>query len=292
MSNDWSGDIKYINLAGQETTIQSSSSETVENLIKKIEEKEGYDTGLISCLGCNNKMLESQKTLKELNFNPQDPLTVYDAKPEGWWFKDFALGNYLGADLLEKLDVYNPSTAEVNKLIEDVYHLYGVKSKKQNIDLPTQPFSIFQNVMNENERKTLISYIDGKRAGEVDLKFSLTCNQLISIVGQLAFDKMKEVFESEPDEIWVRRAEFNGDAQGIKWHVDRIFRTMQVSLNGDSEYQGGKLVFAADGKIFVPSREPGTATIHDENVIHAVTPLKMDQDMDYSSFIFQINIII
>jgi len=162
-----------------------------------------------------------------------------------------------------------------------VFELHGLRCKEPNIDNPRQPFNIYQNVLNETERKNLINLIDSKLMNEdgsvkkeMDLKFTLTPDQLISLVGQSAFDKLKEVYEFQPDEIWVRRAESDGPGQGINWHVDHSVRTMQVALNGDSEYQGGRLVFANDGKIFMPPRGPGTATIHDENIVHAVTPIK------------------
>ena len=45
---------------------------------------------------------------------------------------------------------------------------------------------------------------------------------------------------------------------------------MQLSLNNDSEYQGGRLVYATkDGIITVP-RPAGTVTIHHNDIVHGV----------------------
>jgi len=86
---------------------------------------------------------------------------------------------------------------------------------------------------------------------------------------------MKEAYGTSVDEIWLRRVQMDGmEHKGINWHVDHSTRTMQVALNGDSEYKGGKLVFAYNGRILEPKREPGTATIHNHRVVHGVTPLK------------------
>lgn len=49
---------------------------------------------------------------------------------------------------------------------------------------------------------------------------------------------------------------------------------MQVALNSDEEYCGGHLVFATAKGFVVPERPVGSATIHDNGVVHGVSPLK------------------
>ena len=39
-------------------------------------------------------------------------------------------------------------------------------------------------------------------------------------------------------------------------------KTLQVSLNDDSEYQGGQLVYATKGGLHTPQRKSGSVTIH------------------------------
>jgi hypothetical protein len=48
---------------------------------------------------------------------------------------------------------------------------------------------------------------------------------------------------------------------------------MQVALNGDDEYEGGRLVFATKDGFVVPSRRAGSVTIHDCRSVHGVTGL-------------------
>lgn len=53
---------------------------------------------------------------------------------------------------------------------------------------------------------------------------------------------------------------------------------MQVPLNDPAEYEGGQLVFATStannvGRLERPSREVGSVTVHDNGVVHGVTPL-------------------
>jgi len=116
--------------------------------------------------------------------------------------------------------------------------------------------------------------LDTRHKGEVDLKFRLTKEECIGLVGIPAYDRLKEIYGKSPDEIWLRRAQYEGPSQGINWHLDHSTRTMQVALNGDKDYKGGKLVFAHNKKIHVPSRDAGTATIHGGDTVHAVTPIK------------------
>ena len=49
---------------------------------------------------------------------------------------------------------------------------------------------------------------------------------------------------------------------------------MQISLNNDSEYKGGKLIYASEGKLHIPKLSFGTITVHDNRIVHAVTSLK------------------
>jgi hypothetical protein len=118
-----------------------------------------------------------------------------------------------------------------------------------------------------------MQYIDAKHKGEMDLKFKLTSQQLISLIGSESFTRLVETSGMDPEEIWLRRAETNGPHQGINWHVDHSVKTMQVALNGDNDYKGGKLVFAANNKIYVPERPAGTASVHNCNIVHGVTPM-------------------
>ena len=49
---------------------------------------------------------------------------------------------------------------------------------------------------------------------------------------------------------------------------------MQVSLNDDQEYVGGRLVYISRGKLTAPPRSPGSVTIHDNTIVHGVTLLE------------------
>jgi hypothetical protein len=61
----------------------------------------------------------------------------------------------------------------------------------------------------------------------------------------------------------------------LKFHIDEFsFKTLQLSLNDDSEYIGGKLMYASKGELHIPKRKSGTVTIHDNKIVHGVSMLE------------------
>ena len=77
-------------------------------------------------------------------------------------------------------------------------------------------------------------------------------------------------FGEEYDAIKIRRTVPSGKC--INFHVDHATRTMQVPLNDEGSFVGGRLAFATrEQGIVWPSRRPGSATIHDDTVAHGVS---------------------
>jgi len=62
------------------------------------------------------------------------------------------------------------------------------------------------------------------------------------------------------DEILIRRCQAHG--KFINFHTDHSFRTMQVSINSDSEYEGGHLMYLSRGSAHFRPRNAGTVSIH------------------------------
>ena len=58
----------------------------------------------------------------------------------------------------------------------------------------------------------------------------------------------------------------------INFHIDVSKKTMQVALNGDDQYTGGKLVYTNhEGQIIAPKRPAGTVTLHEDDIVHGVS---------------------
>jgi hypothetical protein len=104
------------------------------------------------------------------------------------------------------------------------------------------------------------------------LKIYLTKDQLITLIGLAAVNQLEAAFADRYDEIVIRRCKAHG--KFICFHTDVSLKTMQVALNGDDEYTGGRLVFACDGKLHIPRREVGTVSIHGNDIVHGVSILE------------------
>jgi hypothetical protein len=67
-------------------------------------------------------------------------------------------------------------------------------------------------------------------------------------------------------------------------HVGETSRIIQYTLNGDDEYQGGRLCFVnGDGVLHMPKRPAGSMTIHGADIMHGVT--KLQGGSQYSLFV-------
>ena len=60
---------------------------------------------------------------------------------------------------------------------------------------------------------------------------------------------------------------------------------MQVALNDESEYEGGRLVYATDEGLVWPSRKAGSATLQNSSIAHGVS--LHTRGLRYSLFFLQ-----
>ena len=93
---------------------------------------------------------------------------------------------------------------------------------------------------------------------------------LVNLIGEDLCKQLEGMF-GHYNEIILRRCEAHGKL--IDFHLDTSTRTMQLVLNDDSDYVGGKFIFATEGQLHVPKRSRGTVTIHDNTIVHGVTKL-------------------
>ena len=105
-----------------------------------------------------------------------------------------------------------------------------------------------------------------------DLKITMTRNRLCEMVGEAGVAELEKHFGQDYSEILMRRCQAHG--KFINFHTDVSRKTLQLSLNSDSEYEGGRLVFTTDGKLVIPERLAGTVTIHHNDIVHGVSLLK------------------
>jgi hypothetical protein len=63
--------------------------------------------------------------------------------------------------------------------------------------------------------------------------------------------------------------------QFIKFHSDVIKRTIQIAVNGEEDYMGGRLIFATNSALYAPERPEGTVTIYHNDIAHGVSVLEI-----------------
>jgi hypothetical protein len=70
----------------------------------------------------------------------------------------------------------------------------------------------------------------------------------------------------------------------IDFHTDVSESTVQITLNGDDEYVGGRLMYVnAERNLFMPNRPRGTMTKHNKHIYHGVS--KLISGVRYSLFL-------
>jgi len=110
-------------------------------------------------------------------------------------------------------------------------------------------------------------------------KSSETVNNLYSLLYRHKDGEAAKEQNNTAISLVVRRCTQIGHA--IKFHTDVSIRTLQVPLN--DTFVGGDLVFATNGKICVPQRPAGSATVHGNDIAHGVTTLR--SGIRYSLFL-------
>jgi hypothetical protein len=74
-----------------------------------------------------------------------------------------------------------------------------------------------------------------------DFKIDMTKDDLKQVVGEAAFRELELTFADTYDEIILRRCSSHG--KFINFHTDVSLKTMQLAVNGEEEYVGGRLVY-------------------------------------------------
>jgi len=129
-------------------------------------------------------------------------------------------------------------------------------------------------LLDAQARAKLMAHADSCRTDETDLKVDLTVAELSQLVGTAAAASVTKIFASKGgfiNDIKIRRVVPSPQGQSINFHLDHAVCTMQIPLNSEDAYQGGRLVYATRQGLVWPSRKAGSATIHDNSVPHGVT---------------------
>ena len=126
--------------------------------------------------------------------------------------------------------------------------------------------------MLENRESTGTALIDAKIVFEGD-----GLPLLYELVGQNAVTEMMKLCKANNDHLKIVMRRTQGPIDGcIAFHADGAYasETAQITVNGDDEYQGGRLAFySSDVGLKIPVRPSVTVTVHKRKQMHGVTRL-------------------
>lgn len=71
------------------------------------------------------------------------------------------------------------------------------------------------------------------------------------------------------EKVFVRRTRAHPGI--VDWHVDTAKVTMTLALNGQDEYEGGRIIYIQDGKPIMPNLEAGSILVHSNMIAYGVT---------------------
>ena len=148
---------------------------------------------------------------------------------------------------------------EIRRMISEIKAQHQFRTKSES-----RPFRM-KEFLTVEECHTLRNWIDvqEKEKGSCTNDFQIEVSPwtLFQLIGKrFFFTNMIKLRKLRP-EGW------------INFHLDQSRQTLQVVLNSDTEYVGGRHTFASKGKLYQPRRNVGDATWHDNSVVHGVSNL-------------------
>ena len=164
----------------------------------------------------------------------------------------------------------NLGADEVNKFI--LKNKGNIHSNFQNIDC---------NLLDQRSRDNLINLIDRNSNSENDSKITLDKQNLINLIGLDNYNKIIKIFDDKCNKFIIRKVISSN--KYIDFHKDNSKKTMKISLNSHTDFIGGDVIYLSNGKAIKCKQDLNTITIHHNDIIHGVTPIK--NGIRYSLFI-------
>ncbi len=175
------------------------------------------------------------------------------------------------------MDLFTENLRKFGKTIHHVDTL-RIGNQRSSSNKPCNDIQLIKTVLKPEQCKELIILIDSESSFGTNGSCTIPLDP--PSLGEEFHTKIVEIF---PDYKYVnlsRRADF----YSLHWHYDPPGqKTIQVFLNDESEYEGGRTIYQQNSGIFIPFRPIGDAVFHDDTIQHAVSPITSGKR--YSLFI-------
>jgi len=272
----------YVKTLDKKThTIRVKPSDTIANLKEKIQQFEGTPTDMQRLIFAKQQ-LEDSRTLSSYDIQDQSSLHMM-RRLRGdvgeWGTHDGLIGiDYLmlgqGPQLrslprTEALQI----AASLGASCEGTFEL-ELKSSDNPSSLPVLSGEQCQRCiefLDENVATALSGNATSRTVA--DFKIELPQSEAIALLGSHAVSLLHSLHpEGHQAKLLLRRSQAHG--QCISFHTDCGSKlTVQVALNGDNQYEGGRLCYITAHGLEVPERPAGCLTIHDDTIAHGVSRL-------------------
>jgi len=301
MANSRPYQIDVVSLAGRRTSLDVTSGTTVANVMRQYQDKEGVPVNQqrLVWAGAQISSGDRSRTLQSLNIGEGSVIhLVLTLRDIGMFDLHIATP---GVELLQTPKNWSGGELEMKEIIQKVkenkrvlrrnlksnhFESYSSTSSRDGDDdeessrllLSKEECQILKDFLDRKFFEWESEQCDEGSAKKEDFQITIEEEELSTLIGEQTTRKLITFFKGPFTEIKLRRVNSHGKC--INFHLDMSLRTMQVPLNSDQEYDGGRLVYLTEdhqaertGKVEIPSRPAGSWTIHDNTIVHGVTTL-------------------